>query len=439
MNSRPPIPSPPGGTVRHIAAWLRDPLEQPVRWTQAHGDLVRISCPGPDYIFVSHPDLIEQVLVRSWKDYRKDVYTRGLRRALGHGLVTSEGDTWKRHRSLVQPAFHKQRLAGYHETMARFAEEHVADWEIGEERDLHVEFTQLTFRIVAATLFGSEVTPEMNVVGHALELLSDDFASFELNIWPSMPEWIPTPRSLRRRKVMRDLDGVVHSFIEQRRADPGDDLLSAMISAKDDGGMGFDAAGLRDEAITLMLAGHETTSAAVTLTFELLARNPGVFDRLHAELTEVLGDGPLTPEALPRLTYTDAVVREAMRVYPPVYAMGREALRDTDLGGHTIKAGDQLALFQWVVHRDERWWTDPLTFRPERWLEGKPRHRFAWFPFGGGPRVCVGARFALAEAVLLVAAVARRFRPQRGPEPIELQPSVTLRPKNGLPTTLAAP
>jgi cytochrome P450 len=443
MNTRRTAPTPPGlPFLGNLHQWFREPFDAPVRWHREYGDVVRLNTPTAPIYLVNSPDLIEEVLVRRWREFRKDALTRALDMALGQGLVTSEGDRWVRHRRLVQPAFSKARMQAYMETMATVAHEHVATWQDGRTYDLLDEFNALTFRIVVKTLFDTEVTDDMSVVAHTLDVLSEDYASLEFNMWPDMPRWIPTPRQLRRHRVVAELDDVVHRMITARVAEGRDhgDLLSALLAARDEDGSAFDAEALRDEVVTLMLAGHETTAVGMTLAAELLARHPEVFDRLHAEVQQVTGGAPVTPAHLPELRYTDAVIREAWRIYPPVWGVGREPLQGLELAGYEIPAGATIALLSWVVQRDPTLWPEPERFLPERWLERPtPPHRFAWFPFGGGPRVCIGMRFALTEAVLILAAMAQRFRPERAPDAVlDLMPAVTVRPRDGLPTTLRA-
>jgi cytochrome P450 len=425
-------PSPPGHPVLgNLLPYARDPLGTAATWATAYGDVVKLRIPGMPTWIVSHPDEIDAVLVRDARHYRKDALTRMLTSVLGNGLVTSEGDAWRRHRRLANPAFHHARIASYASDMVELAEAAVDRWAPHEERDLHHDMMGLTLGVVARTLFGADLASDTGEIGEILDTVMASFAGIKL------PQSIPTPANLRTRDAVRRLDRVLHRMIEARR-DPssrGLDLLSMLMDAVDDDGVGMDDAQLRDEAATLLTAGHETTASALTFTFYILSQHPSVEARLHAELEAVLGDRAPTFADVPNLRYTDAVVREAMRLYPPVWGVGREALCDLELGGYALEKGTQVFMMQWVTHRDPRWWDQPLACRPERWLDGSTQGmpKQAYFPFGAGPRACIGKRFAQLEAVLLTASIARRYALRLAPgETLDLMPSITLRPRHGL-------
>ena len=400
-----------------------------------YGDIVTMRYYNFRVFFISHPDYIEQVLVTDNRKFIKGRILRKNKQLFGNGLLTSEGDFWLRQRRLAQPAFHRARIATYADTMVRFASRMASEWRGGETRDIHAEMMRLTLSIVAKTLFDADVDREAKRVGHALEAimhLNSDFRKLILT-----PTWLPTPRKIRATIATAKLNRIIYRFIDERRAagiDNGD-LLSMLLAARDDDGSRMTNRQLRDEAITIFLAGHETTANALSWTWMLLAQNPQVEGKLHEELDRVLGGRVPTVDDLPSLRYTGQIITESMRLYPPAWGMARVAIEDTEIAGYKIPKGCGVSLAQWVVHRDPRWFDAPLEFRPERW-EGdllKRIPRFAYFPFGGGPRQCIGNNFAVMEATLLLAALAQRFRISLLPNR-EIIPaaSITLRPKTGI-------
>jgi len=400
-----------------------------------YGDIVTMRYYNFRVFFISHPDSIEQVLVTDNRKFIKGRILRKNKQLFGNGLLTSEGDFWLRQRRLAQPAFHRGRVASYADTMVRYASRIASEWRNGEERDIHAEMMRLTLSIVAKTLFDADVDREAKRVGHALEAimqLNSDFRKLILT-----PTWLPTPRKIRATIATAKLNRIVYRFIEERRASGVDngDLLSMLLAARDDDGSRMTDRQLRDESITIFLAGHETTANALSWTWMLLAQNPNVESKLHEELDRVLGGREPTVEDLPNLRYTGQVITESMRLYPPAWGMARVAIDDTEIAGYPIPKGCGVSLAQWVVHRDPRWFDAPLEFRPERW-EGdlmKRLPRFAYFPFGGGPRQCIGNNFAVMEASLLLATLAQQFRISLTPgREIIPAASITLRPKTGI-------
>ena len=408
------------------------------RCARDHGDLVPVRLGPRQALLVFHPDAIEEVLVTRSRDFVKSPGVRLLAGLLGDGLLLSEGETWLRQRRLVQPAFHRQRLAGYGEVMAAFAERHVAGWRDGEVRDAHAEMMTLTQAIVAKTLFDAEVADESYEIGRASHVLARDFSARLGSLLNQLlPSWLPTPRNVRAKRAIRRLDEVVYRMITARRRSGEDrgDLLSILLDAQDaDDGSRMTDRQVRDEVMTLFMAGHETTAVALSWTWYLLAQHPEVEARLLAELREVLGERPPAVADLPRLRYTETVITESMRLYPPAYAMGRQAARPTEVAGHALAPAVIVVLPTWVVQRDPRWFEDPQAFRPERWAGDLARRlpRFAYFPFGGGPRQCIGNGFAMMEAVLILATIARRFRLVLEPgQRITPTAYVTVRPEPG--------
>ena len=400
-----------------------------------YGDIVTMRYYNFRVFFVSHPDYIEQVLVTDNRKFIKGRILRKNRQLFGNGLLTSEGDFWLRQRRLAQPAFHRARIASYADTMVKFALRIASEWSSGEERDIHAEMMRLTLSIVAKTLFDADVDREAQRVGQALEAimhLNSDFRKLLIT-----PTWLPTPRKIRATFATAKLNRIIYRFIDERRASDTDngDLLSMLLAARDDDGSRMTNRQLRDESITIFLAGHETTANALSWTWMLLSQNPQVEATLHEELDRVLAGRAPTVEDLPDLRYTGHVVTESMRLYPPAWGMARIAIEDAEIAGYPIPKGCGVSLAQWVVHRDPRWFEAPLEFRPERW-EGdllKRIPRFAYFPFGGGPRQCIGNNFAVMEATLLLATLAQQFRISLIPgREIIPAASITLRPKTGI-------
>ena len=433
------LPSAPGRlpVVGHFASYARDSfafLEAAAKL----GPMVRVDFPGLRAVLLNEPALVEEVFVTHNKRFSKDQFARDLQRVLGTGLLTSEGDFWRRQRRLAQPAFHKERIAGYGGAMVDAAEAAVAGLAHGGEVDLHDALARLTLQIVGKTLFGVDTGALADDIGRSLEAV---LARYVDPIAMGVPHWdkLPTPLNRRFSAGVQRLDALMRGLIRSHRAGEtgdGKDLLSMLLAARDEDGSGMSDDQLRDEALTLILAGHETTAIALTFTFYLLAKHPAARARLEAELDQVLGGRSPTYADLPRLGYVERVFKEAMRLYPPAWSTGREAIEDTEVGGVPVARGTQLWVVQWNLHRDPRFHDDPLRFDPDRWGDARTAglHRFAYAPFGGGPRLCIGQGFAMMEGVLLVATLAQRARFSLPPgHRLELVPSVTLRPKGGLP------
>lgn len=408
-----------------------------------YGDVVPVRFGPRRVLLLYHPDAIEEVLVTRSRDFVKSPGVRVMRLLLGDGLLLSEGDFWLRQRRLVQPAFHRQRVAAYGEVMTAYATRRLADWKEGDVLDVHDEMMSLTQAIVAKTLFDAEVSDEAHEVGTASHVLMQYFGARLGSLLSLLPSWVPTPATVRARRAVRRLDRVVYRMIASRRRNAEDrgDLLSILLQAQDaDDGTGMTDRQVRDEVMTLFMAGHETTAVALSWTWYLLAQHPEVDGRLAEELRTVVGARAPTAADLPRLPYTEMVVTEAMRLYPPAYGIGREAAKSTEVAGHPLAAGVIVILPTWVVQRDPRWFEEPEAFRPERWQGDRARRlpRYAYFPFGGGPRQCIGNGFAMMEACLLLAAIAQRFRLTLVPgQRVTPTPYVTLRPEPGIRMLLA--
>jgi cytochrome P450 len=408
-----------------------------------YGDLVHLQFGQYGHLFlVKHPEHAHQVLVEKAASFHKGPDykdpERGLARFLGNGLLVSDGEFWKRQRRLVAPALHARRVEAYAETMVSLAERLVAGWRDGAVIDVDAAMMRVTLDIVSATLFSSDVSDQAERVGAAMTTLQHANMDFDL-----IPNWVPTPKHLRERKALRDLDGIIYDLIAAWRTHGEDrgDLLSMLLLAQDDDGSRMSDQQVRDEAMTLFLAGHETTANALNWTWYLLAQNPDVEAKLHAELDAVLGGALPKLDDLKRLPYTEMVIKESMRLFPPAWGFGRRAIEDVEIGGYTIPAGSGVNISVYHMHRDPRWWLQPERFDPLRFSpEGEQAQvRYAYLPFGGGPRICIGNAFALMEARLLLAVMASRFRLRLlTNDPVEPEPLITLRPKNGLRMRLEA-
>jgi len=421
----------------HLSDFQRDQLGFYVDCAR-YGDVVPVRFAHQHALLFYHPDAIEEVLVTRSRDFVKSPGVRLLRPLLGDGLLLSEGDVWLRQRRLVQPAFHRQRVAAYGDVMTGYTARRLADWKEGDVVDVHDEMMSLTQAIVAKTLFDAEVSDEAHEIGTASHVLAQNFGARLESLSRLLPSWVPTPTNVRARRAIRRLDQVVYRMIAARRQHPEDrgDLLSILLHAQDaDDGTRMTDRQVRDEVMTLFMAGHETTAVALSWTWYLLAQHPEVDGRLAEEFRTVLGPRPPTAADLPRLPYSAMVVTESMRLYPPAYGIGRQASKPTEVAGHPLAAGVIVILPTYVVQRDPRWFEAPETFRPERWEDDRARRlpRYAYFPFGGGPRQCIGNGFATMEACLLLAAIAQRFRLTLVPgQRVTPTPYVTLRPEPGI-------
>lgn len=433
-----PIPGPPRRwIVGNLPEVQRDMLGFFQHCAHEYGDVAYFRLGPRRMVLLSHPDHIEQVLVTDNRKFAKNFALQLLRPLLGDGLLTSEGSTWLRNRRLIQPAFQRKRIEEYGSTMVALAARTVAHWRDGQQIDIHAEMMRLTLAVAAKTLMGVDVAEASAEVGDTLEIIMADFTSRFESVQP-LPVWIPTPGNLRFKRAVRRLEQIIQRIVTERRASAqeGGDLLSMLVHARDeDDGRGFTDRQLRDEVMTLLLAGHETTANALTWTWYLLAQHPQVERSLSAELDEVLAGHPPTVADLPRLVYTERVILESLRLYPPAYAFGRRVLQPVTIGGYQLSAGTNALLPQWVVHRDPRWFEEPERFEPNRWANDLIHRipKYAYFPFGGGPRVCIGNTFAMIEAVLLLATMAQEFGLGLAPGH-EVRPwaSITLRPRTGI-------
>jgi len=411
---------------------------------RAFPGLAHLKVAGEHVYLVNRPDLVWALLVTNGRFTMKG---RALQRAkdlLGDGLLTSEGELWRRQRRLVQPAFHRDRIRGYAQQMVATTLEHEAGWAEGAEVDLAQDMSALTLRIVGRTLFGVDLRHDSRHVGPAL---TEVLEGFQRRMVPGADLLLRLPTRSNRRlaDAGRRLDDVVQRLIDDHRGrgDTGD-VLSMLLATDDDDATMSDQQ-VRDETMTLVLAGHETTAMALTWAWYLLATHPATARALRRELADVLADRPPTFDDLARLPLTTAVFAETMRLYPPAWIVGRRVTSDITLDGWPVPAGSLAVASQWVQHRDPRWWSSPLAFRPDRWLLPDGRFderapdvpRGAWFPFGLGQRVCIGEPFAWAEGPLVLATLAPRWAPEHLPgHAVDVLPAVTLRPREGMPMRL---
>jgi cytochrome P450 len=423
--------------LRLMLGLSRDPLGLFEQMVRAYGDVVLLSLPFRKRVLVSHPDLIEQVLVVQHHKFHKSAFAKeAIEPLLGQGLLLSEGDFWRRQRRLAQPAFHRARVNEYAGTMVEQARTHIGTWKNGEVRDLAEEMMLLTLAIAVKTLFGAEVDSEANRVGESLSYLMR-YQIGRVRAAIRLPETWLTKGKRRADAEYQYLDSLVYRIIAERRASGvlGRDVLSLLMGAMDEDGSQMTPRQLRDETMTLFLAGHETTALTLSWTWYLLSQNPAAEARLHEELAQVLGGRPPQVEDIPRLPYLDAVIREALRLYPPAYILSRTAIEPFELGGYQFSKGVTVLMLPWILHRQARYFDEPEAFRPERWLDGLTERlpTYAYFPFGGGPRRCIGQGFALLEAALLVGVIAQRFRFRLEPgHPVVPEPLITLRTKHGI-------
>lgn len=419
-----------------------------MRETAGYGDLTTMSTKPALVYLVNHPDLIQELFVNNHQSVGRGRTTATLRYLLGNGLVTSDDPLHLRQRRLMQPQFHHRRIAGYAEIMTDFSRRHEARWQDGARVDMAREMGELTLHIVVKTLFGLEIPDTVRRIGQAFEAGNEYIKAQDNRPQGLRPlvHRLPFPATIRFRRGLAYLDETVYDLIDQRRRSglEGDDLLSLLLNVRDEEAANPEDAvmtdvQLRDEVITLFAAGHETTAVALTWTWFLLATHPDIQARFHAELDDALGRRDPTLEDLSNLPFTERILTESMRLYPPIWSTSRMAFQPFTLGDWHISAGAILVAPQLIVHRDPRWFDDPLEFRPDRWTPEfrAGLHRFAYYPFGGGPRLCIGEGFAWMEAMLLLATMGQRWTMRHDPtHEVRLQPLVSLRPKGGMPLFL---
>jgi cytochrome P450 len=416
------------GNLHRLA---RDPLAFVQGIPRDYGDVTRAPVAGSSYVQIAHPELADHVL-RAHKDQLiRDKTTRGLEAVLGQGLLTSDGPLWKRQRRLIAPSFTPKQLQAYADTMHACAEQRLPP---EGDRNIHKDTGDVALDIVLRTLFGTGVADETQRVGPLLDEMMTAFQRENRTVWRMLPRWIPARHRRRVERSKQAFHDLLGRIIARARQGALDEtlLLSRLLAARDDAGFGMDDDQLRDELITLFIAGHETTALGLAYTFLLLAEHPEIQARVHAELDAT---EPSTDWRREESDLLDACIKEALRLYPPAWAFAREALVDIDVDGHTVHAGEQLMVSPWVLHHDPRWWVGPDRFRPDRWLNGETDTlpKGAFMPFGAGPRVCVGQHFAWMELRIVADTWLRRRRmlPYPGAAP-RMVPAVTLRPVDGI-------
>ncbi len=402
-----------------------------------YGDAAYFPVANRHIMLLSHPDDIERVLVTENRRFIKNYALVFLQPLMGNGLLLNEGQSWLRQRRIVQPAFAKQRVEGYAPAMVECTQRMLDQWRDGEQRDVARAMMELTMAIAGRTLLGIDVGKRFGEVTRHLRVVMFDFlARFGAAV--PLPYWVPTLRNLRLRYTIGKLDRILQRLIEQRRTEGagGGDFLSLLMHAKDEeDGRAISDRQIRDEVMTMFLAGHETTANALAWTWSLLGKHPDIQRRVCDEARSVLGGRQPIAADVARLTFCEMAVREGMRLYPPAYVVGRRPMEDVTIGEHFIPANTNVLMSQWIVQRDPRWFTDPLRFDPDRWADGLANRlpKYAYFPFGGGPRVCIGNTFAMFEATLVLAMMAERFSLELiNEKPIPIQPAVTLRPASRL-------
>ncbi len=429
------------GSLREVQ---RDPLGMLRDGFRDHGDVVRLRFGTTRALLLAHPEHIGRVLHDNHRNYDKhNVDYAVLRRLLGNGLLTSDGEFWRRQRRLMAPMFHRQRVAGFCNLMVNSTLEMLERWDpmarSGGSFDIAAEMTRLTLPIVAKALFSADVSDDAEAIGAALTEVNRQLGEFSLL---DMFWMIPTPRKRRFRAAVQTLDEVVGKIIDARRlaTHRNEDLLSMLLDAVDEEtNKGMTPRQVRDEVLTLLLAGHETTANALAWTWYLLAQNLEAENKLHDEIASTLGErAPGAPD-LPQLRYTRMVIEESMRLYPPAWAISRNAIGEDEIGGYPVRPRTNIIICSFVTHRHPSFWEEPGRFDPDRFSHERSQRRpdFAYLPFGGGPRICIGNGFATTEAQLVVATIAQRYRLRLVPGyPVELHPLITLRPRHGIRMTL---
>lgn len=438
-----PKGKPPGWIAGNLLEYRRDPLAFMMSNAREYGDVVQILFGKYVGYQINHPDDVQQVLVKqTHKLHKARIYKQFLSEYLGNGLLISDGDFWKRQRHLAQPAFHTKRIQSYASVMSEYTERMLATWHDGETRDIAHEMMTLTLFIVSKTLFDADVSGESSEVAQALEVMLHSISDTSRTI-VRLPDWVPTPARRRKQWSIDTLHRITKDIIAERRVSGEDkgDLLSMLITAETDTGERMTDEQVRDEALTLVLAGHETTANAMAWTFYLLSQHPDIEQRLYEEVSSVLGGRMPTLADLAALPYTEQVMKEGMRLYPPAWSFARTVKEPFELENYTLPVNSTLIVLPYVIHRDARWFPDPERFDPERFSPEREASipKYAYLPFGGGPRVCIGNAFAMMEARLILAGVVQRYRLVLAASgPVVPEPLITLRPKGGMPMTLVA-
>jgi len=421
-----------------LFAYRKGPLPFFQNLAAQYGDISYFRLGPQEAFFLNHPDYIKDVLVTNHQNFHKGLVLQRAKRLLGEGLLTSEGEFHRRQRRLAQPAFHRARIASYAGVMTAYATETRERWRDGAALDMSEEMMRLTLGIVGKTLFDADVVSDAQQVGEAMTVVMDLFNTITIPFFELLQK-LPLPQLRRFDNARARLDAIIYRLIEERRRSGVDrgDLLSMLLLAQDtegDGGAMTDEQ-LRDEVMTIFLAGHETTANALTWTWYLLSQNPEAEVKLHEEIDRVLEGRLPTFEDVAQLKYTEMVLAESMRLYPPAWALGRLAMTDSEIGGYLVPKKSLVLMSQYVMHHDQRYFPEPLRFDPDRWTAEahESRPQFSYFPFGGGTRRCIGEGFAWMEGILLIATLAQQWQMRLvANHPVALKPVITLRPKYGM-------
>lgn len=423
----------------HLKEFQADPLGFLSSMSREYGDLVRIRFgPFQKVNLITNPEMIKEILVTKQKYFVKSQDMKVLKTVVGEGLLTSEKDFHLSQRRLIQPSFKKTHINSYAEDMIDTTAKYLTRWRDGDERIISDDMMDVTLGIISKTMFSMDFNEGSDLIGEPMEKVMKLAIRRMRTIFP-LPLWIPTKNNYSYKKAVQALDEVIYNIILKRREESKtyEDLLGILMDAKnEEDGLGMGDKQLRDELMTIFLAGHETTANALTWTFYLLSQNPKVEKKLHEEIDRVTGDNHPTPDDFMKLSYTQNIIWESLRLYPPAYVIGRKVDKDVEIGGYFLKKGEMVFISQYVMHRQPEYFNQPDSFIPERFENHfiKTIPSFAYFPFGGGPRVCIGNHFSIMEMVLVVACIAKHFRLKLAPEHHEVkpQPLITLRPKRGL-------
>ena len=461
MKRTPPGPS---GYLALSGSYRNDPLGMYGQSWKTYGDLIHFKAlPGLNLYFAVHPDMVEHILQSHSQAYCKaSIAHKPLALLLGQGILTSERETWRRQRRLMQPAFHQESLSNLAAVMTHLAQERVGMWERypnGSVINLTEEMQELTLKIVGSALFSADLGGDVDLSAYTFRHAAE-FIDYQINTPFKFPLWFPTPRNwrfIRDRVVLnRIAKNLIRSRRQQSSAPPSGsqsrhegnppaalshhDLLSMLMGARDAvTGEAMSDLELKDEVMTLLVAGHETVSVTLTWAFHLLGTHPDILEKLQQEIEAVLKGNPPTPEDFMRLSYTRMIIEETLRLFPPAWGLPRESVTEDEIQGYPLPKKSLVVVSQYFTHRHPDFWEHPEQFKPERFVEAEimKRHKFAYYPFGGGPRICIGNQFALMEATLVLSTLAQRFHLEpAGDKPVEVDPTFTLRPKNGLPMRL---
>ncbi len=399
--------------------------------------MVHVRLGADDVLVISRPELANEVMLTRRADFSKAYLSSIMPPLLTGSLLLADSDSWLHQRKLMLPAFHKERLDAYAAAMAEESERAIARWQSGERRDIHSDMMRLTLQIVTRTLFGLDFSDAVEVAERLIDAVMDEFNSrIASPIRFRYP--LPSLRTLRLYRAMKELDEIAYTAIRERRRNPQGDLMSMLVGASDEDGTPMTDREVRDACLAIFFAGHETTACLLSWTWYVLASREDIERRLLAELSEAAAHSSPPAGLIERLPYMQNVLNEALRLYPPAYAFGRAALRDTRVGDHEVKAGQTVVMSPWAMHRDARFWDEPERFDPDRWRGNLAARlpRFTFFPFSTGPRRCVGSSFAMLEATIAIATILPRFKLSSPPAVVVPAPSITLRPGGGMPMTV---